>query len=45
MQEVRQRLVPQLQLDQLLADQQMPAHQLDVAIEADAGVRGPPSVR
>jgi hypothetical protein len=39
-QEVRQRLVPQLERDQLPADQQMPAHQLDVPIEADARVLG-----
>ena len=37
---MRQRLVPQVQLDQLPADQQMAAHQLDVAVEADARVLG-----
>ena len=35
---MRQRLVPQLQLDQLPADQQVTAHQRDVAIEADARI-------
>ena len=37
-QEVRQRLVPEPELDQLPADQEVAAHQLDVAVEADAGV-------
>ena len=38
MQEVRQRLVPEPELDQLPADQEMAAHQRDVAVEANAGV-------
>ena len=37
-QEMRQRLVPQPELDQLSADQDVAAHQGDVAVEADAGV-------
>jgi hypothetical protein len=37
-QEVRQRLVPEPELDQLPADEEMAAHQGDVAVEADARV-------
>ena len=39
-QEVRQGLVPQTLGDQFIADQQMPPHQGDVAIKANARVLG-----